>query len=521
MRTSRTVRAGLIALGSAALLCAASRSALTQDAAPRLDTPAASSASGYLKRSDVVFSPRFYRKDWKRAFDAFHANKIVWTYAGPQYIKETAGTGISVQCTFPFWVPATEPDVASMACMGKTGKPLTIELAGGTKLTYADVNTKAWRKYQLTAAKALYDQGCRHFHQDDPTLNAGRLIAGGCNSVESIEARRRAEPSRKGSEAETIAAADRKLMVSYHAWLQQEIRDYAKIKGETGRLTFSGNLTNHQLPRENWLLSSFDFLQSEIYAPAEKMRSELVRFAQITGSRAQPTIVAIVNTDPSVLRRAIPTAYALGLLPIAPWDVYISPKLPRFYGTPQDYAHLYEFVRGNSRILDDYQEPVFARGAAAVVADGYVTGVDSASFSDKILIHWAGRSANLFVKVGTRVLVGGKSMNTVSDSKIGHIYVSRDQQVPIGAPVVFGADEFLVTVRRGRQKSDRTAVHVVNWGAPRDVYVVLAKEAVPTVPNQHAAPDRQVGSIKATLTGQYYSYFIRNLTEWSILHSAF
>lgn len=39
----------------------------------------------FLKRSDVLLSPRFYRPEWRKAFESFGATKIVWTYGADRF----------------------------------------------------------------------------------------------------------------------------------------------------------------------------------------------------------------------------------------------------------------------------------------------------------------------------------------------------------------------------------------------------------------------------------------------------
>jgi len=59
-------------------------------------------------------------------------------------------------------------------------------------------------------------------------------------------------------------------------------------------------------------------------------------------------------------RRTIATAYAAGGLCMAPWDVYMPHDAPRYFGTPEQYADLFGFIRGAATYFDGYEEAAAA-----------------------------------------------------------------------------------------------------------------------------------------------------------------
>lgn len=63
-------------------------------------------------------------------------------------------------------------------------------------------------------------------------------------------------------------------------------------------------------------------------------------------------------------RVAIAMYYALGALPIVPWDVFVADK-PRYFGTPDEYGDLYRFVRTQAPLFDEYE----ALAAVAIIID--------------------------------------------------------------------------------------------------------------------------------------------------------
>jgi hypothetical protein len=55
-------------------------------------------------------------------------------------------------------------------------------------------------------------------------------------------------------------------------------------------------------------------------------------------------------------RRTIATAYACGGLCMVPWDVYMPKDAPRYFGTPEQYADLFGFIRASAKYLDGYED---------------------------------------------------------------------------------------------------------------------------------------------------------------------
>ena len=54
-------------------------------------------------------------------------------------------------------------------------------------------------------------------------------------------------------------------------------------------------------------------------------------------------------------RQSIAMAYACGGHCMVPWDVYMPGDAPRYFGTPEQYADLFGFVRASSQYLDGYE----------------------------------------------------------------------------------------------------------------------------------------------------------------------
>jgi hypothetical protein len=66
-------------------------------------------------------------------------------------------------------------------------------------------------------------------------------------------------------------------------------------------------------------------------------------------------VFTFVSKNVAETRRVIATAYASGGHIIVPYDVYYY-NGPRIFGTPEEYADLYGFVRASAALLDGYED---------------------------------------------------------------------------------------------------------------------------------------------------------------------
>ncbi|MFO7976980.1 MAG: hypothetical protein R6V12_20400 [Candidatus Hydrogenedentota bacterium] len=62
-------------------------------------------------------------------------------------------------------------------------------------------------------------------------------------------------------------------------------------------------------------------------------------------------------------RCTIAMAYACGGHCMVPWDTYMPGDTPRYFGTPEQYADMFAFIRGNAAVMDGYEEAAaFGKG---------------------------------------------------------------------------------------------------------------------------------------------------------------
>lgn len=305
-----------------------------------------------LSRSDVLISPRFeLAHTMPKVFLAAQANRIVWTY-GENYQNQLKGS-IPVQEGIP-----NDPPSAAASCNG----------------TDVDVTTQAWKDHILTWAKKRIDLGTRSFHLDDP------------------------------HKVFTVCASESEVK-TYFSWFNSQVRAYAASKYPGEKITFSANLMGpaRNINAQAWVRPYFDFALAEVYdTDVFSMLGHMMPI--FTDYAPYVSGITIANEDKLVNQRGIAAAYAFGVLPIVPWDVYLSGNY-RFYGNPSDYAAYYHMVRQNKLLFDNYPLVTTANiNNAAVVASPAMRTTIRVHKSDSQkkavhLVNMSGTSANLTVKL--------------------------------------------------------------------------------------------------------------------------
>lgn len=496
--------------------------------------------SGPLKRSDVLFSPRFYRPDWLDAFRAFSANRIVWTYAGGRLVAEAAAEGIPVQCTIPFWVPKDDPEGNEMACLDPKGAPVSLS----PTLVFPDVNSDEWRRYVLSETEKLVDAGCTSFQQDGAWLNYQNSIwRNGCFSQESRAEFRAfvvsSSPSNNplsrlgdgdtGVSASTDSAKvafqsfQRRSTDLYHEWLHGSIEAYAEKKTPPVDIGFSGNFAYSLLRdgKSDWLLPDFDFALSEAFGDRDAMPNELRGIARQTNDLVGVSGVTIPSDDVWLNQRTIASAYALGLTAIVPWDVYVQ-NAPRFFADPADFSPLSRMVRTTPALFDDYVSGAdfYGKYGPVLPAQGTVTKVDRTSDPGRTIVSWSRGASFQEVAGGRVVVVGGVKYKTAAPSKVGLIYLGAGAEASVGDPLYLlrGAASYLITVRRNVNDPERQAVHAVSWvEKPVALYLHLRRSDFPKPPMMLVTPKNPTPTpIAPRVAGNYYVYPVGN-PIWAIL----
>lgn len=596
------------------------------------------SSTASLKRGDVIISPRFYRSSWSEVAEAFGATRVGWTYGGTRLVSEAIVRGIPVQCAVPYWPPPTDPNWSKMICLTSKGKPADNFFHTATVI-YPDVNSTAWRTHVLGEMKTLVDAGCTSFQQDEPTLNLYMAVhSDGCYSEESVNGFReylRSTYSKKRLKALGVTDIknfdyrvthlkslepmfveyQRQSVSAYHTWLHDAIESYALTRG-AGTVTWSGNIPVNTGDTDNsWVFPSFDYLMSEIPKTGSvSLIDKLRQFSSITNREFKsPSAVTFPFSDIATNKHAIASAYALGLLPIIPWDVYTGPKTPRFFGSTADFDNLYELVRNHPEVFNNYTNVVDYYGtfpdsiyltSSATAEDtdagriekidsvpATVDSVDMTASPDRIAVlwsgrynqrsvpqglevsirgvnyttvssstvgilylpkttvvaagdsirvgsgttsaarlsvTWSGRAALRAVPVGQKVVIAGKSYNTIHASTVGILHLPGDAQIKVGDSVRIVSDArstamvpYLISVRAHISNPLQKAVHIVNWSetdALAKLYVRRSDFQTPPSNLLTVENPLQASAITPVTEGEYYVYSLPATGGWAILY---
>ncbi len=321
-------------------------------------------APGAPRYSDVCFSPRWRRPknaddphDTFRDAEAFHATRFDWVYStDPAWIAECRKRG--------YWFTGTLNTILTDAPGAKTREKGRILDKNRNRVAapwmrnwpnpgyWGCVNSPEYRDSFLAHAKLLIDGGVDAIQMDDPVINAGAIRWGGCYCE---HCRRKAE--RQGMTLpEDMKAFQTASVKEFYSFVRREIDHYAKR-----RIPWSSNNYNG---RGGFPYDLFDYGTAEL--PHRSAKPDLLYRKLAAAARSgRRQIYTFVSTDVPLTRRVIATAYACGGHIIVPYDVYNGAN-PRIFGTPEEYADLYGFVRANAALLDGFED---AAASGKAIAD--------------------------------------------------------------------------------------------------------------------------------------------------------
>jgi hypothetical protein len=391
----------LLPLG--ALLAAGGGHAAEEDIFPlytnRVEPVARPEAAPAL--SAVCFSSRWFHPakpsdphDTFQTAEAFVATDFVWTYSlDPNFVRRAKSFGGKVFLAINSLVP-DEP-TSNTRRRGRIvdldGNPVTAPWMRGWKESYwGCVNSPEYRASYLAYAKRAIDAGCDALQMDDPRTNLAAVDWGACFCSHCMEGFRQfLKQKRAELEPQTLGIEDwesfdykeylrakqapvgdafrryeggklKELFVEFQresvARFFREIR--AAIDAYAGRhVPFSSNnyRGSWDFPYDLFEIGMAELPQKDA-TPANMHR--LFKEARGRGKHQIFTLVPASSdgSEVRITRCAIATSYACGGHMIVPWDVYTGPNSPRYFGTAEQYADLYRFVRQWAGLFDGYEE---------------------------------------------------------------------------------------------------------------------------------------------------------------------
>jgi hypothetical protein len=338
---------------------------------------------------------------------AFRVSKIVWIYENAKEFNDKvrqAGMGIGTTMSHnarEMWYQQKTPAereafVRRFTTLNLDGEQAVgahfIRLTDGrTQFFVADQTNPEWIAYYIDFVESLYNKGIDTIHRDDPAANTWSLRSGGTFTESSIAYFRRflndnfdqQQLSDWGiadvdvfdiSEHFKSLGAPRDselwewrgspLMPVFTRAMRQADRDFfmtvrKAVEARTGRI-IPWSL-NQDGPVQPWE-EAFDFRITEMQRHHNQPRTmlDLAEYPRL-GDKRQ-ALISVVDDRwtqhpedlVATIRRNIPTAYGLGMLPLVPWDMYMKTE-PRYYGTAEDFADLFHFVTDHRALFDGHE----------------------------------------------------------------------------------------------------------------------------------------------------------------------
>jgi hypothetical protein len=313
------------------------------------DAGAVKSKTFLPKESAVLFSSRWkHPNNAQDAYDSFtaaasfHATGFWWVYSlDKKWIADIKQRGYTFQGSLNT-ILTDAPDL-------KTRDKGRIVNAKGEKVTapwmtwggswWGCVNSPEYRTTFLNHAKVLIDARADMLQMDDPKMNLALLNQGACHCRYCVK---KAEAA--GRKVEDI---QKESVDEFFTVMRAEINRYAKRNVFFSCNNYGGDA--------DFPFNHFDYGLAEL---SEKKASPEYIYDAIRTIRAlgKGQAFTFVSTDAAFTRRVIASSYASGGHCIVPWDVYIPPNQPRYFGKAEEYADLYGFVRAIAAYLDGYED---------------------------------------------------------------------------------------------------------------------------------------------------------------------
>lgn len=308
--------------------------------------------AGVPTGSAVAFSSRWKRPlnpsdphDTFRDAVRFQATHLMWMYVrDPEVIREARAKGYVVQASLSTILdgrPAGfSPEQGRV--VDRDGNPVTAPWMKTWKdVWWGCVNSDEYRAIYLHHARVAIEGGADLLQQDDPGFNHSAFNWGGCHCPYC----------ERGFETYSLSHPGATLR-EFHA--DSTLRFYADMWREIDALAGRPLPKSCNNYRGTWDFyhQPFDFGLAELpdLTPGAFIASQ--RMAMEEG-KAQ-VFTAVTDSVP-LNRRGIAMACATGASMVVPWDVYMGSGVPRYFGSPEEYADLFGFIRGCAEVLDGYE----------------------------------------------------------------------------------------------------------------------------------------------------------------------
>jgi len=362
--------------------------------------------AGAPRASDVIMRTLSWhpanakdRHDTMAALRDFHVSRLEWAYVNNKgWIEKVKGSGrvFGGAASAPSYVPENrEADwFETVVILNLDGEPIIAPWKRTWNRTlWGCINNPELERGYLEYLKGYVDAGVDVMQRDEPGANFNATGWGGCFCPHCIKAFREylaenttaderkplgiadletfdyrahlkgqgapvGDPFRRwdgGELKRRFVAFQTEATVAFHRRTRKALDDYAGR-----RVPVSCNNGAHgwsQIELEfDWAFGELSYGRARPDVLYEAMReaAEHDRIQVVTMPKKGDT------NDPAEwerrTRRTIATAYACGGLCMVPWDTFMPRDAPRYFGTPEQYADLFGFIRATAEHLDGYED---------------------------------------------------------------------------------------------------------------------------------------------------------------------
>ncbi len=307
------------------------------------------------KYSDVVMRSLSFRDDsfefgstMQNAMD-FHVTRLDWVYireGDGKYMNEFAAKGIKVGGTIN-----AEPKDSTISVRDINGKAQEVPWLPG--YYFFCVNNPGAFQYSMDNIKISVDLGCVAIQRDDP----------GSGNVNFTNTCCFCAFCKEKAESEGVDLNDAAQRKAFNR--ASTLDFYKKLYGQADRyagfaLAHSCNGLDRSWDDERYkeIFDMHDYRNGEIIKARTPV--ELYNLSKETRLRNKAQLLQYTvkgEMDVDLQRKYIALSYATGMIVMVPWDVFIN-RAPRYFGTKEDYADIFGFIRciGKEGYLDGYQD---------------------------------------------------------------------------------------------------------------------------------------------------------------------
>lgn len=332
------------------------------------------------RRSDVIISPRTVTAaEGAAQIAAWGATRADWLYsrtaADVALFKAAGARGVGGS------VNASWSAASAGVCIDIEGAPVEIPWLPG--IGWACTLHPAVSANLIARLRAIADSGCDAVQTDDPQFQLAAAPYGGDFNPQTLSAFAEylgdssidykaeiiaAGISTRVTYMSAYAAGTLPRFVDWRRFLRKSVSDWFETARQAVPALMSSQNVYALMPRDSHVpelrTESMDYIMAETDTSVSFTR---VAISARTGEAfGYSSVFTVIPPSPAIdpvltktrLRQQIAMCYALGGIPLIPYDTYMgaySPDPGRFFGTTADYGDLYSFVRTYPDLFDGFE----------------------------------------------------------------------------------------------------------------------------------------------------------------------